>query len=198
MPATTPHRRNRLVALLLAALLVLVAACGDDGDVVADGARKKDDKATPMEEPPSTPSTEALPSAKDKPCVAAKDIPPAEGKPEVKVPEGPPPAELVKTDITVGDGAEAVEGKSVKVQYVGVACSTGAEFDASWNRGEPFEFTLPGQVIDGWNQGVPGMKVGGRRQLVIPPALGYGPEGSAPAIAPDETLVFVIDLIEVK
>jgi peptidylprolyl isomerase len=198
MSSTSSHRRNRFLALLLVTVLVLLAGCGDDGDVVADGSKDKDKEATPIEGGDSAPESE-MESAAGKPCVAASEIPPAEGKPEVVVPEGPPPTELVSTDITPGTGAEAVAGKNVTVQYVGVACSTGKQFDASWDGGEPFPFDLgAGSVIPGWDQGVVGMKVGGRRQLVIPPELAYGENGSPPTIAPDETLIFVIDLLEVK
>ena len=119
-------------------------------------------------------------------------------KPEVDFYEGPPPTELVVTDLIVGDGPEAVAGQNVSVHYVGVAHSTGEEFDASYNRGSAFQFPLGGgRVIAGWDQGVQGMKVGGRRQLVIPPDLAYGPDGSPPTIGPNETLVFVIDLLSV-
>ena len=120
-------------------------------------------------------------------------------KPEVDFPEGPPPADLEITDLTVGDGAEATAGNTVRVHYVGVAHSTGDEFDASYNRGEPLEFPLgAGYVIAGWDQGVQGMKVGGRRQLVIPPHLGYGDRGAGGAIKPGETLIFVVDLVDVR
>ena len=120
-------------------------------------------------------------------------------KPEVDFPGGEPPAELQSTDISVGDGAEATPGSTAVVHYVGVAFSTGEEFDASWNRGAPFAFPLgEGRVIAGWDQGVAGMKVGGRRQLVIPPHLGYGDRGAGAAIAPGETLVFVVDLLDVR
>ena len=119
-------------------------------------------------------------------------------KPEIDFPEGPPPSSLQIEDITEGDGAEATAGRTVSVHYVGVAHSSGEEFDASYNRGEPLAFRLGvGQVISGWDQGVQGMKVGGRRQLVIPPDLAYGPDGSPPTIGPNETLVFVIDLLSV-
>jgi peptidylprolyl isomerase len=117
-------------------------------------------------------------------------------KPEVDFPGGEPPAELEIKDIWEGDGAVAKAGDSVKVHYVGVAFSSGEEFDASWNRGEPLEFRLGiGQVIEGWDQGVQGMKVGGRRQLVIPPDLAYGNRGVSNVIAPGETLIFVCDLV---
>jgi FKBP-type peptidyl-prolyl cis-trans isomerase len=110
-----------------------------------------------------------------------------------------PPTALVKKDIVVGDGAEAKEGDTVSVQYVGALFNDGKEFDASWDRNEPFEFQLGGgQVIQGWDQGVEGMKVGGRRVLVIPPDLGYGAQGSPPTIPGDSTLVFVVDLEDVK
>ncbi len=119
-------------------------------------------------------------------------------KPAVTVPTGPAPTTLQKQDLIVGTGAEAVAGKKVSVQYVGVHYATGKQFDASWDRGEPFPFTLgEGDVIKGWDQGVPGMKVGGRRQLVIPPDLAYGPGGAPPDIGPNETLVFVVDLLSV-
>ena len=117
-------------------------------------------------------------------------------KPEVDFPEGEPPVELEITDIWEGDGKVASPGDTVRVHYVGVAYSTGEEFDASWDRGEPLRFRLgAGQVIAGWDQGVQGMKVGGRRQLVIPPALAYGNRGAGNVIRPGETLIFVCDLV---
>ena len=119
-------------------------------------------------------------------------------KPTVTIPQEAPPAELVKTDIIVGTGDEAVKGKNVSVHYVGVAWSNGKEFDASWNRGDAFEFRLgAGQVIQGWDDGVAGMKVGGRRQLIIPPEMGYGSRGAGGVIKGGETLVFVVDLLNV-
>jgi peptidylprolyl isomerase len=119
-------------------------------------------------------------------------------KPEIDFPEGPPPSALEVTDVLAGDGDEAAPGRTAVVHYVGVAYSSGEEFDASWNRGEPFAFPLgAGRVIAGWDQGVVGMKVGGRRRLVIPPELGYGDRGAGSAIAPGETLIFVVDLIDV-
>ena len=120
-------------------------------------------------------------------------------KPEIEFPGAEPPADLVITDVTEGDGAEATSGSTVSVHYVGVAHSTGEEFDASYNRGTPLQFRIGvGQVIQGWDQGVEGMKVGGRRQLVIPPHLGYGDRGAGGAIKPGETLIFVVDLIGVS
>ena len=120
-------------------------------------------------------------------------------KPEIDFPDGTPPDDLEITDLTVGDGDEATPGRQVRVHYVGVAYSTGEEFDASYNRGAPLSFRLGvGQVIAGWDQGVQGMKVGGRRQLVIPPHLGYGDRGAGAVIKPGETLIFVVDLIKVS
>jgi peptidylprolyl isomerase len=119
-------------------------------------------------------------------------------RPVIEPPSGEPPANLEITDIWEGDGRAAVPGDMVTVHYTGVAFSTGEEFDASWNRGDPFRFPLgQGRVITGWDQGVAGMKVGGRRKLVIPPSLGYGDRGAGGVIKPGETLIFVVDLIEV-
>ena len=120
-------------------------------------------------------------------------------KPEVEFPYGDPPDDLQIVDITVGSGPEAGPGDNVAVHYVGVAYSTGEEFDASYNRGDPLEFRLgAGRVIAGWDTGVAGMKVGGRRQLTIPPHLGYGDRGAGGVIKPGETLIFVVDLIDVR
>ncbi|MEU3187788.1 FKBP-type peptidyl-prolyl cis-trans isomerase [Streptomyces sp. NPDC006923] len=120
-------------------------------------------------------------------------------KPEIDFPGGEPPADLEIKDIWEGDGPVAKAGDTVSVHYVGVAFSTGEEFDASWNRGTPLQFQLGvGQVISGWDQGVQGMKVGGRRQLTIPSHLAYGERGAGGgAIAPGETLIFVCDLVAV-
>lgn len=119
-------------------------------------------------------------------------------KPVVDKGEGNPPQDLVIDDITVGDGAEATPGRDVTVHYVGVSYSSGTEFDASWNRNEPFRFPLGGgRVIAGWDQGVAGMKVGGRRKLTIPPHLAYGDRGAGGVIKPGETLIFVVDLLGV-
>jgi peptidylprolyl isomerase len=158
----------RLLLLVLACLALAAAGCGSDSE----------DSASSKPEATSTP---------------------AATKPEVSVPKGKLPKKLVVEDIKEGDGAAAEAGKQVTVQYVGVSALNGRQFDASWDRGEPFSFQLgSGGVIQGWDQGVEGMKVGGRRQLVIPPDLAYGPQGSPPSIGPNETLVFVIDLLSVE
>lgn len=120
-------------------------------------------------------------------------------KPNVDIPDTPPPDDLGIEDLTEGDGPEATPGQAVDVHYVGVSWSTGRQFDASWDRGSPFSFTLgAGQVIQGWDRGVAGMKVGGRRRLTIPPHLGYGSRGAGGVIKPNETLVFVVDLLGVR
>jgi peptidylprolyl isomerase len=121
-------------------------------------------------------------------------------KPEVSIPaDAPPSYQLELEDIEVGEGAEAVSGKVVEVHYVGVSWQTGKEFDASWDRGDTFKFKLgKGQVIAGWDQGVQGMRVGGRRRITIPPMLAYGKRGAGGVIGPDETLVFVVDLVNVR
>lgn len=120
-------------------------------------------------------------------------------KPEIDFPDGPAPTDLEVTDLTVGEGTEATVGSNVSVHYVGVAFSSGEEFDASYNRGAPLDFPLgTGRVIQGWDQGVVGMKVGGRRKLVIPPHLAYGDRGAGGVIKPGESLIFVVDLVDVK
>jgi peptidylprolyl isomerase len=124
----------------------------------------------------------------------------ASEKPDVTVPAGrPAPPQLQVEDLAVGEGDEAVPGRVVEVHYVGVSWSDGRQFDASWDRGETFTFALgKGQVIAGWDQGVDGMQVGGRRRLTIPPELAYGKQGAGGIIGPDETLVFVVDLVGVR
>ncbi len=120
-------------------------------------------------------------------------------KPEIDFPGEQPPSDLVVEDLEVGDGAEATVGSTVSAHYVGVAHSTGEEFDASWNRGEPLAFRLGvGMVIAGWDEGIAGMRVGGRRRLTIPPHKAYGDRGAGSVIAPGETLVFVVDLMDVR
>ena len=124
----------------------------------------------------------------------------ANEKPAVEVPSDEPPSyQLEIEDLVVGPGDEATSGRVVEVHYVGVSWKTGQQFDASWDRGDTFKFTLgKGHVIAGWDQGVAGMKVGGRRRITIPPVLAYGKRGAGGVIGPDETLVFVVDLIAVR
>ncbi len=163
-----PLPRRLTFVALACAALLAVAGCGSD------------------EEEPASSTPEAAST-------------PAAAKPEVTVPEGKAPKKLVIEDIEEGTGAAAEPGQTVDVHYVGVSYLNGRQFDASWDRGEPFSFQLgAGSVIQGWDRGVAGMKVGGRRQLVIPPRLAYGPQGSPPAIGPNETLVFVIDLLGIQ
>ena len=121
-------------------------------------------------------------------------------KPEITVPSDQPPSyQLELEDIVVGEGEEAVSGSTVEVHYVGVSLATGKQFDASWDRGDTFKFGLgQGQVIAGWDQGVAGMRVGGRRRLTIPARLGYGDRGAGSVIKPGETLIFVVDLLGVR
>jgi peptidylprolyl isomerase len=171
--------------LLLLALLSLalgLAACGDDDD---DGGSASD-------EPPATQTEASAPEEPEESEEISTDL---DVKPVIAKPSGEPPTELVKEDIVSGKGKAAKVGDQITVHYVGVNYSTGDQFDSSWDRGEPAQFGLEkGGLIEGWIQGIPGMKVGGRRKLVIPPDLGYGAQGSPPAIPPNETLVFVIDL----
>ncbi|KZF03503.1 MAG: FKBP-type peptidyl-prolyl cis-trans isomerase [Rhodococcus sp. (in: high G+C Gram-positive bacteria)] len=117
-------------------------------------------------------------------------------KPIIEFQAGPPPVDLVIVDLVEGDGTEAVPGGNVEVHYVGVEFESGEEFDSSWNRGESIKFPLRG-LIQGWQDGIPGMKVGGRRQLTIPPELAYGPAGQGHRLS-GKTLVFVIDLLDVS
>jgi peptidylprolyl isomerase len=144
-----------------------------------------------------SPSPQTSPPGTIGPFAAVKGGP---GKrPRLKIPDQAPPATLQVEDLTPGSGAAAKAGDVLVVQYLGVSWSTGKKFDASWDRGTPYTFPLgQGQVIAGWDQGLVGMRVGGRRQLVIPPSLAYGADGRPPAIAPNETLVFVVDLVSIQ
>lgn len=178
--------RKLLVTLAVALLGLVTVSCGRSTNVAQPGRT-----LPPGTKPP------AAGSVAGQPCVAASpDNPKPEGQPVVEIPVGPPPTELVKKDLKVGDGAEVKATDKVKVNYVGLSCSTGKQFDASYGK-EPATFPLSG-VIPGWTQGIPGMKVGGQRMLVIPPALAYGDKPTSPAIAPGETLVFVIDLLGIE
>jgi peptidylprolyl isomerase len=169
-------------AMIKRTLPILVLCAG----LLAVGCGDSDDSTTPS-------TSEEAASEKSEGAAAPGK------KPKVTVPAGPPPKKLEERDLIEGSGAEAKSGDEVTVQYVGVGYDSGEEFDASWDRGEPFTFPLgAGEVIKGWDQGVAGMKVGGRRELTIPPNLAYGPAGAPPAIGPNETLIFVVDLLAVK
>ncbi|MCX7619872.1 MAG: FKBP-type peptidyl-prolyl cis-trans isomerase [Acidimicrobiales bacterium] len=178
--------RRLLVLTTVLFLVQSTAACG----------RGKSEPEVAFTVPPSSTTTTTAPAKECSPPTVTTPSP--DQKPNVTPPDGPAPTTLQQTDLVVGDGAEAKTGDTVKVEYVGVLYEGGKEFDASWNRGaEPFEFTLgSGQVIKGWDQGVVGMKVGGRRQLVIPADLAYGSQGQGD-IPANATLVFVVDLLQV-
>ena len=177
-------RRLLPVLALLLALALGVAACGSDDEESGGGSAE-----TP----------EALPQGgvDDVRVQGAEDL---SAKPAIKLPDRLPPAALEQADLVVGKGRPARKGDQLSVQYVGLSWSTAEQFDASWDRGgKPFDFELGGgDVIPGWDEGVAGMRAGGRRVLVVPPDKGYGAQGQPPTIAPNETLVFVIDLKTVK
>ena len=173
----------RLLAALAAAVLSL-SACAEGGE---------DTVAAPSPEPTSCPSA---PTPVPAPTGATTDL---DTKPVIEATKTPPPTSLEVSDIVEGDGAIACSGDNVDMKYVGVLYENGEQFDASWDRDESFPFQLGGgRVIGGWDEGIVGMRVGGRRQLVIPPDLAYGPQGRPPVIPPSATLVFVVDLIGVE
>jgi peptidylprolyl isomerase len=181
-------------AIVIAAAVV-VAGCGSSGGgktaAIPSSNAPGASTATPAPEPAAT-----GPSRPQPPTPGEKKL---GKKPPIAKPKGAPPAKLVKRDIVTGKGAVAKDGKALTMQYVGIAYSTGQEFDASWGRGQPFKFKLgAGMVIPGWDKGIAGMRAGGRRQLVIPPDLAYGAQGQPPTIGPNETLVFDVDLLKVK
>ncbi len=185
------RRRRRLVIGVLSAVAVvavagLAVALSRSGDSSTATATSTTSTTTPT-------SSTTLASALGKPCVAFDDTLPA-GAPEVPVPVGDPPGDLVTRDLVVGSGDPVALGEQITVNYIGVSCSTGKIFDSSWSRGQAATFPLEeGSLIEGWTSGIPGMKPGGQRLLVIPPSLGYGSQGQG-SIAPDETLVFVVEL----
>jgi peptidylprolyl isomerase len=177
--------RTNTIALLVTAVLGIAACGGADKTAATTTDPIPPATAAP---PPTTTSAGAAPRA------ISKDL---DTKPEIPKPTGNPPLKLVIKDIVKGKGKTARAGRNVTVQYVGMSYSTGEEFQASWDSGQPFQFQLGAQmVIPGWDRGVSGMKEGGRRELIIPPDQAYGAEGR-PGIAPNETLVFVIDLLSV-
>jgi peptidylprolyl isomerase len=187
-PTSAPRRRLRaglLTALLLLVSGLLIAGCGSSGGsstITIGNENKADNKLVTAQDPtvPKTPTSGPLAT-----------------KPTVEAGKGAAPTKLEKKDLVVGTGAEAKKGSTVYVNYVGALWKTGEEFDSSWKRKEPFTFALGGgQVIKGWDNGVVGMKVGGRRELRIPAEEGYGKLGSPPKIPKNEALIFVVDLLK--
>jgi peptidylprolyl isomerase len=187
--------RRSITSLLLALFLPFaLVGCGDEQPAVNDEADQGADTDAP-EEPAETQENDVTLVEGDA-GVTVTGEPGA--KPTITIPDGEAPKELMYSDLVVGDGAEAPRGAAVVMHYLGVAWSNKQQFDASWDSGKPLDYPLS-QLIRGWQEGVPGMKVGGRRLLVIPPELGYGEQGTPGGpIGPNETLVFVIDLLEVK
>jgi peptidylprolyl isomerase len=181
---------RRLLIFSLALLALGLAACGGDDD------KDSSSTSTPATSAPATTETEPTATTPSGGATGDTDL---TKKPKVDVPDQPV-SSLEKKDIVVGKGPAAKAGDTIEVQYVGVAQSTGKQFDASWDRGaEPFVFPLgQGQVIPGWDEGIVGMKAGGRRQLTIPPDMAYGAQGAPPDIGPNETLVFVVDLKKIQ
>jgi peptidylprolyl isomerase len=197
--ARARHVRARLgvgtLALLVAA--ALIAGCGGSGgsNTITVGNESKADEALATASS-STSTTGTTPAPTATATAKTPTSGPLSKEPHVTPPSGPAPTKLVTREIIAGTGAEAKTGSAVSVNYVGALYHSGKVFDASWKRNEPFPFTLgKGQVIPGWEQGVMGMKVGGRRELIIPASLAYGAKGSPPTIPPNEPLVFVVDLL---
>lgn len=181
-------RLLRLVLILIAVVCIAgLTACGGDDD--SAGSPPK----TATSQPDTGTATEPTPAEAQK---ALKDT---SQKPAIPKPTGSPPRKLVVEDIVKGKGKAATKGDTVIVNYVGENFSNGKEFDASWDRGQPFPVTIgQTQVIEGWTRGLVGIRKGGRRMLTIPPELGYGPNGYPPAIPPNETLIFVVDAVSVR
>lgn len=182
-------------AALLAVAALGVAACGGTSEDPIEKSVREQAKLAAQTATTATPTTPAVAGPTIQKLVISKDL---KKKPTVARPSGDPPPKLYTRDIVVGKGKKAGKRDKVSMQYVGTSYSTGSQFDASWDRKQPFAFKLgEGAVIKGWDQGVPGMRVGGRRLLVIPADLGYGAQGQGP-IAPNETLIFVVDLKKVR
>jgi peptidylprolyl isomerase len=184
-----PARSRAISAAVTVAAAIVIAGCGSSSSSSSIGVGQENKanetiaKAGGATAP--TPTTPATPTSG-----------PLSKEPAIKPPSGPPPGKVVVKDIVTGTGAQAKVGSSITVNYVGALYHGGSVFDASWKHGEPVSFALtPGSLIAGWIQGIPGMKVGGRRELIIPSALAYGPRGRPPTIPPNAPLVFVVDLL---
>jgi peptidylprolyl isomerase len=189
----TRARSSLPIALPALGAAILIAGCGSSGSTgtITVGNENKADEAL-AEKNGSSSSTSTSTTASAKTPTSG----PLSKEPHITPPSGPPPSKLVTKEIVTGTGAEAKTCSAVAVNYVGALYHSGKVFDASWKRNEPFSFTLgKGQVIPGWEQGVVGMKVGGRRELIIPASLAYGAKGSPPSIPPNEPLIFVVDLL---
>lgn len=181
--------------LAMLGVAALIAGCGSSSSSSITVGNESDSSSVPHVKGETTPTTATTPTT---PTAKTPTSGPLATQPKVTVPSGPAPATLQVKEIIKGTGPEANPGASVTVNYVGVLYHGGKEFDASWKRSEPFTFALgKGQVIKGWDQGVAGMKVGGRRELIIPAELAYGKNGSPPTIPPNAPLVFVVDLLGV-
>ncbi len=187
IPPRLPSARRPAIAAAAAAVALVIAGCGSGGSSTITIGNEN-------------PADEALVKSGETTASAAVTTPttgPLSKEPTVTPPTGPAPAKLETKELIAGTGAEAKAGETVTVNYVGVLYKNGKVFDASWKRHEPFTFTLgKGQVIKGWDQGIPGMKVDGRRELIIPAELAYGKVGSPPTIPPNSPLIFVVDLLK--
>ena len=192
--ARARYERRRKVVIAVSVPLAVLLVVGLFA-VLSEGSGTATAPTSTTSSPSTTSASGPAGSAAGKPCVALSDTLPA-GAPEVDVPVGPPPTTLQITDIKTGTGPAVTAADKVTVNYIGVSCSTGAIFDHSYSRAEPSTFGLD-QVIPGWTEGLQGMQAGGVRRLVIPPDLAYGSSGQGAKIAPDETLVFVVELLSI-
>lgn len=194
---------QRVFLIIVACLALVLAGCGgDSGSTSASGGEttSSSEKAEAIEEEFEEQEEAEAKKVEKEGIEARKAVEKEAGElPKPNVPSGPPPKELVVNDVKQGAGATAKDGDEVTVHYVGVLYDGGELFDSNWGKDEPFSFSLGNsEVIKGWDQGVKGMKVGGRRELIIPPELGYGSEGISPTIPPNATLVFLVELLKVK
>ena len=201
-----PRGKAHFLAAAGAALVVVAGACSSNSSSTTSATSNPSATSSTSTASSSPSTTAAAAGAPSGGVSGIAKIPSGEAspagtfgkRPTVTVPSGTPPAQLQASDLIVGTGATATAGQTVTVQYDGYSWTTKKEFDASWNRSQPFSFPLgQGQVIQGWDQGVVGMKVGGRRELIIPPNLAYGSQSPTPAIASNDTLIFVVDLVSI-